>query len=279
MLQLVRRTPRTADEHRWDPQHRRIDDALLADVDAVINLAGAAIRPPPVDQRLQANLLTAGSTRRRRSARRWPRRRRRPVASRVLLNASAVGYYGDTGDRDRRPRRTPPGTDFLAQLCVAVGGGHRAGRRGGRARGAPAHRAGPRPDGDARPGAGPALPARASAGASGSGRQYWPWISLRDEIGAIRHLLVADVPGPVNLTAPDAGDERGVHRSELGRVLHRPTLLPVPASRSARARGVRPRRASSAASGRVPAKLQDSGYAFSHTDLAAALPRRPSPGR
>ena len=44
---LVRRTPRTADEHRWDPQHRRIDTALLADVDAVVNLAGTPIRPRP----------------------------------------------------------------------------------------------------------------------------------------------------------------------------------------------------------------------------------------
>ena len=47
VLRLVRRTPRTADEHRWDPQHRRIDPALLADVDAVINLAGASIAPRP----------------------------------------------------------------------------------------------------------------------------------------------------------------------------------------------------------------------------------------
>ena len=63
----------------------------------------------------------------------------------------------------------------------------------------------------------------------GNGRQYWPWISLTDEIGAIRHLLTADVSGPVNLTGPDAGDQRRVHRrSWAGSCTGRP-CCPVPA--------------------------------------------------
>ena len=64
-------------------------------------------------------------------------------------------------------------------------------------------------------------------GRLGSGRQYWPWISLRDEIDAIRFLLTADVSGPVNLTAPTPVTNAEFTR-ELGRVVHRPTVLAVP---------------------------------------------------
>src|SRR3712207_7176980 len=59
VLRLVRRTPRTADEHRWDPRHRRIDPALLRDVDAVVNLAGAPILPRPFTEGYRQRLLTS----------------------------------------------------------------------------------------------------------------------------------------------------------------------------------------------------------------------------
>src|SRR5688500_20315678 len=59
VVRLVRRTPRTADEHRWDPQHRRIDPTVLADVDAVVNLAGQPIRPRPWTRAYQAPLPTS----------------------------------------------------------------------------------------------------------------------------------------------------------------------------------------------------------------------------
>src|SRR5918994_7203053 len=59
VIRLVRRTPRTADEHRWDPQHRRIDPAVLADVDAVVNLAGEPIRPRPWTSAYKQRLLTS----------------------------------------------------------------------------------------------------------------------------------------------------------------------------------------------------------------------------
>ena len=67
MLRLVRRTPRTADEHRWDPQHRRVDPAVLRDVDAVVNLAGTAIRPtgrgpPSYKQRLLDSRVDSTTT-------------------------------------------------------------------------------------------------------------------------------------------------------------------------------------------------------------------------
>ena len=67
-----------------------------------------------------------------------------------------------------------------------------------------------------------------AAGKLGSGRQYWPWISLADEIGAIRFLLENDVPGPVNLTGP-APVRNSEFMAALGRIVHRPTVLPTPA--------------------------------------------------
>ena len=98
---LVRRTPRTADEHRWDPQHRRIDPGLLADVDAVINLGGTPIRPRPV----HAPATRSGCSRSRIDATTTISEALAAAAAadpgrpRVLLSASAVGYYGDTGSR------------------------------------------------------------------------------------------------------------------------------------------------------------------------------------
>ncbi len=59
VLRLVRRTPRTSDEHRWDPQHRRVDEDLLADVDAVINLAGTPIRPRPWTSGYRQSLVSS----------------------------------------------------------------------------------------------------------------------------------------------------------------------------------------------------------------------------
>src|SRR3954462_14688712 len=192
VLRLVRRTPRTADEHRWDPHHRRVDPARLADVDAVVNLAGPPIRPRPWTAGYKQQLLdsridstTTVSEALAAAAASDPGRRR------VLVSASAVGFYGDTGDRTV-DESAPAGSDFLAQLCVRW-----------EAATSPAEAAGVRVvllrtglvlDRSAmlmqvmgqifRLGLG---------GRLGDGRQYWPWISLTDEVGAIRHLLTADV--------------------------------------------------------------------------------------
>ena len=279
VLRLVRRTPRTADEHRWDPQHRRIDPALLADVDAVVNLAGTPIRPRPWTAGYKQQLLDS-----------------RVDATTTISEALAAAAAADPGRsgcccrrlgrrllrRHRRPawstRTAPAGTDFLAQVCARVGGGDRPGR--GRRASASCTCA-------------PAWCSAAAAlliqvlgplfrlglgGRLGSGRQYWPWITLADEVGAIRLLLTADVSGPVNLTAPEPVDQRRVHRASWAAVLHRPTLLPVP--------GVRPRRwrsASSAGSSvlggqrAVPERLRDAGLHV-HPHRPGLGPRaRPSP--
>jgi uncharacterized protein (TIGR01777 family) len=269
VLTLVRRTPRTADEHRWDPQHRRIDPAVLSDVDAVINFAGAPIRPRPFTSGYKERLVTSRldstttiSEAMAAAAAADPGRRR------VLLSASAVGYYGDTGSRTVT-ERDPAGTDFLAQLCVQW-----------EAATAPAEAAGIRV---VRLRSGLVLGHSAMlvqvlgrvfrlglGGRMGSGRQYWPWIGLADEVGAIQHLLAADVSGPVNLTGPTPVTNADF-TAELGRQVHRPTLLPVPAFALKLALGEFGRSSVVGGQRALPVRLQESGYEFTHAELASAL--------
>jgi hypothetical protein len=269
VIQLVRRTPRTADEHRWDPQHHRIDDALLADVDAVINLAGTPIRPRPFTssykQRLLQSRLDATTTISEAMAAAVASD---PSRKRVLLSASAVGFYGDTGSRTVTEQDLA-GSDFLAQLCAQWEGAT-----------APAEAAGVHV---VHLRTGLVLDRSAMlvqvlgtvfrfglGGRMGNGRQYWPWISLADVIGAIRHLLTADIAGPVNLTGPDPVTNADFTK-ELGRQVHRPTVLPVPAFALKLALGEFGRSSVAGGQRAIPVRLQESGYEFTHTDLTSAL--------
>jgi len=266
VLRLVRRTPRTADEHRWDPQHRRIDRALFADVDAVVNLAGTPIRPRPwtrgYKQQLADSRLDSTATVSEALAAADPERRR------VLLSASGIGYYGDTGETTV-DESAPAGGDFLAGLCV----------RWEQAT-APAEEAGVRVV-RLRTGLvlGPGAPLvsilglvfRAGLGGRiGSGRQYWPWIGLADEVDAIRFLLTADVTGPVNLTGPEPVTNAEFTRA-FGRVVHRPTVLTVPRAAVSLALGEFGRSSVLAGQRAVPAKLEAAGFRFTHRDVESAL--------
>jgi uncharacterized protein (TIGR01777 family) len=269
VIRLVRRTPRTADEHRWDPRHRQVPPGLLDDVDAVVNLAGAPIRPRPwtrsyrqqlASSRLDATATIADALASAATA--------DPSRPRVLVNASGIGYYGDTGDALVR-EDAPPGQDFLAQLCVqweaatsraAESGVRVVLLRTGLVLG---------------PGAMLVkvlgLVFRLGLGGRlGSGRQYWPWISLRDEIDAIRYVLTRDVSGPVNLTAPTpVTNAEFTH--ELGRVLRRPAVLPVPAFAISAALGEFGRASVLGGQRAIPAKLLDAGFEFTHAELHEAL--------
>jgi uncharacterized protein (TIGR01777 family) len=269
VIRLVRRTPRTADEHRWDPQHRRIDPALLADVDAVVNLAGESITPRPwtrayeqrlVTSRVQSTLTISEALATVAAA--------DPGRRRVLLSGSGTSFYGDTGDRPIT-EDSPAGTGFLAEMPARW-----------EAATAPADAAGVRV---VHLRTGLVIAPRAPlmrvlglvfrlglGGRIGSGRQYWPWIALADWIGAVRHLLTADVSGPVNLTAPTPVTNAEFTRT-LGAVLNRPTVLPVPGFPLVLA--LRDFGRSSVVGGQraLPSRLLESGYEFGCTDLAEAL--------
>jgi len=269
VLRLVRRTPRSTEEHRWAPEHRRIDPALLADVDAVVHLAGEPIRPRPwtraYQQRLRDSRLDGTTTISEALA---AAAADDPGRKRVLVSGSGIDYYPDSGDQPVT-EDDGPGDSFLARLCVEWEAGT-----------APAAEAGVRVV-NLRTGLvlGPGAPLVSIlglvfrlglGGRVGSGRQYWPWISLTDEVEAIVHLLGSDVSGPVNLTAPNPVTNAEFTRT-LGQVLHRPTPLPVPGFALSLTLGDFAR--SSILGGRraLPRKLLDSGFTFAHTDLDGAL--------
>ena len=269
VLRLVRRTPRTADEHRWDPQHRRIDPALLSDVDAVVNLAGTPIRPRPFtagykeqlrSSRLDSTITVSEALAAAATA--------DPGRRRVLLSASAVGYYGDTGDRPVQ-EDAPPGSDFLARLCVDWEAATRAAEDAGVR---VVHlRTGLVVGRDAMLVRILGLVFRAGLGGRmGSGRQYWPWISLDDEVDAIRFLLTADVSGPVNLTGPAPVTNAEFVR-RLAAAVHRPAVLPVPGPVLSLALGEFGRSSVLAGQRAVPAALERAGYQWTHRDLDDAF--------
>lgn len=268
VLQLVRRTPRTVDEHRWDPQVHRIDPAILQGVDAVVNLSGVGVG----DRRWSAKHKRAVLTSRVETTSTLSRglaaaAAEDPDRARVLLNASAVGWYGDTGDRVV-DEEAPAGHDFLARVCVdweaatapATEAGVRVvnlrtglvlGRGGLLARLLPIFRLG-------------------LGGRLGDGRQYLPWISQDDEVGAIRFLLAGSVSGPVNLTAPDPVTNAEFTRA-LGRAVGRPAKLVVPGLALRLVLGEFADVGALAGQRAVPARLQAAGYRFAHTDVDSAL--------
>ncbi|MFF4322361.1 TIGR01777 family oxidoreductase [Streptomyces sp. NPDC001568] len=261
VVRFVRRAPAGPDEARWDPAAGRVDPAGLAGCGAVVHLAGAGV-----------------------GDRRWSAAYKREIRdSRVLGTAAiaqavaaldspppvlvcgtAVGYYGDTGDRPV-DETAPAGHGFLPSVCVEW-----------EAAAAPARDAGVRTV-FARTGLvvaaeggawGKLFPVfRAGIGGRlGNGRQYWSYISMHDEIAALRHLIdTPELSGPVNLTAPEPLTNREI-TAAMGRVLHRPTLFPVPAPALRVAIGEFADDV--LGSQRVrPARLLESGFVFRHPGI------------
>jgi uncharacterized protein (TIGR01777 family) len=187
----------------------------------------------------------------------------------VLLSGSAVGFYGDGGEAVLT-EASPRGAGFLSDVVVAW---EEAAR--------PAADAGIRtvllrtgvvlsPAGGAMAKTLP-LFKLGLGGPIGRGKEWWPWIALDDEVGAIVHLLTADVRGPVNLTAPAAVRNRDYTKA-LGRALHRPTVLPVPKFAPALLLGRELARSLLGDSQRVaPERLLASGYTFRHDSIDDAL--------
>ncbi|MDV3220787.1 TIGR01777 family oxidoreductase [Intrasporangium sp.] len=264
---LVRRPSGASDEVAWDPQSGTLDPNLLAGVDAIVNLAGAGIgdkrwndehKRLVLTSRLDATRTIVGSiaTERQRSGR---------IVR--LVNASAVGYYGDRGD-EVLAESSPPGTDFLASVVVAW---EQAALAAEPDASVAVIRTGlvMSPDGGAfKP---LLLLSRLGLGGPlGSGRQWWPWITLTDEVRAIAHLVDdPDLTGAFNLAAPDEARQADIARA-LARALHRPAVLPVPqfalrAVIGEFADGI-------VASQRVhPERLAAAGFVFEQPDLASAV--------
>lgn len=216
---IVRRPSSNPDEITWDPATGSIDLASLEGVDAIIHLAGAGVgdkRWNPVYKetirrsRVEGTETIAGAV--------------ASVRPQVFISSSAIGWYGETGNR-AVTEKDRAGDDFLAKVCceweaaadlagdvrtVKLRTGLVLDRKGGAlGRMIPLFKAG-------------------IGGRLGSGQQWWSWITLRDQIGAIKHLLESEFSGPINLVSPNPATNSEV-TAALARALHRPALLPVPA--------------------------------------------------
>jgi uncharacterized protein (TIGR01777 family) len=266
-IRLVRRDPAPgADEIRFVPAEGSVDATSLEGVDAVVNLAGAGIADHRWTEEYRRLLVSSrvGST--ELLARAMAGLDRPPS---VFLSGSAIGYYGDGGDRARTEDSEPAG-DFLGQLCVdweaATGPAIEAGIRTALLRTGIVLSA----DGGALPKLLP-LFKLGVGGPFGSGRQYMSWIGIADQVGAMLHLLDNDIAGPVNLTAPEPVTN-ATFAETLGQVLHRPSWLPVPAFGPRLALGRQRADALMFDSIRaLPGALESAGYRFLAPDLEHAL--------
>jgi hypothetical protein len=222
---LVRRPARSPREIPWDPATGYLNPADLAGVDAVVNFGGASLAHLPWSPAYRRTILDSRTTPTTLLARTLATMADPP---RVLLQASAVGYYGDRG-AEVLTEASPRGAGFLADVVAQW-----------EAATAPAEQAGIRV---VHLRTGSVALARTGNGSSrmivtatrlglggplGPGTNYWSWITTADHAAAAVHLLDADVAGPVNLTAPNPVTQREVIAT-LARALHRPALVRVPA--------------------------------------------------
>ena len=257
------RAPWLEQVFRWDAMAAPASAEALSGVDAVVNLVGERIAIPLTAAKKRAVLES-----RQAGTRHLVQGLSLATPSpRVLISASAVGYYGDHGDAEV-VEETPPASHFLAQVSLAWE--HEAaqarelglrvaimriglvlGPRGGAL--APLLR----------------LAKLGLGGPLGSGRQWWPWIHLDDVIGLMRHALERDIEGVFNATAPQPVRQREFARV-LGRVLHRPAFIPAPAFALKLILGemapevLWSRRV-------IPRRAQETGFRFQFPELEPAL--------
>ena len=267
VTRLVRRPARSADEVPWQPSTGQLDPATLTAADAVINLAGAGVGDkrwtPGYKAEIRASRVDGTGTIAQTIA-------HLPAADRprTLLQASAVGWYGDTGDQ-KVTEESPAGTGFLADVC-----------RVWEAAARPAEDAGPRVvimrtglpldqnGGLLKP---QMIPFRLGVGARlGGGHQWLPWISLEDWLRAVEFLLAdGDVAGPVNVVGPEPVTN-AEFTATFARVLNRPAVLMIPGLALQIALGgfggeaLKSQRV-------MPGVLERAGFSWTHPTLESAL--------
>lgn len=264
VTRLVRRSANQPDEVEWHPERQPLDPAVLAGSKAVVNLGGASIGHLPWTPKYRRTLI---------SSRLQPTRTLAEAIRLVgaeaphFVSASAVGFYGDRPG-EQLTELSGPGETYLARLCrewerAALDAGDHA--RVALLRTAPLLH----PQAVLKPLV--TLTRLGLSGPLGGGRQVWPWISLADEVGAIKHVIAHGITGPVNLTGPETASANDIGR-ELARQLRRPYAIPAPkpALRLALGRDAADSLLLADASV-LPETLGDSGYAFIHPTVALAI--------
>jgi uncharacterized protein (TIGR01777 family) len=216
---LVRRATVAPDEIRWDPKTGYVDIGALRGVDAVIHLAGVGVGDKRWTKRYKSEILNSrllGTTAIANAV--------AEVKPQVFISASAIGWYGDSGNR-AVVESDSVGNDFLAAVCREWEG---AADLAGEVRTVKL-RTGLvlDPTGGA---LGRMLPLFrfGLGGKLGSGKQWWSWITLHDVVRAIVFCLEKKISGPVNLTSPNPVTNQEF-TSALARAMKRPALFPAPA--------------------------------------------------
>ncbi len=265
VTRIVRKPAVGPAEISWDPSAGIIDASRLEGMDAVVHLAGAGVGDHRWTDAYKQQILDSRVLSTRTLVDALCSLEAKPA---VLISASAIGWYGDTGATPV-DESAPAGNGFLAdvvcqweaasQPAAAVGirvvnprtGLVVSSKGGAWARMFPLFKAG-------------------LGGKLGNGRQYWSWISLRDEVAALQFAIDHDgLSGPVNFTGPQPVTNAEVTKA-MGAILHRPTLLPAPAAALKAALGEFSIEVLGSA--RVmPAKLQQAGFAFQDTTISAAI--------
>lgn len=265
---LVKRIPDGVRVVKWDGKSAQGWGNWVEGADAIVNLAGASIGIPPVPwtksrkENIRASRVNAGHAvvEAIRSAKSKPR---------VLVQQSAVGYYGPRGD-ELIEENESAGKDFLSQVCVdweasTAEASSLGVRRVVVRTGLPLTFKG---------GVLPwlALPFRFFAGGPmGSGKQYVPWIHIADEIGAIQFLMGDETThGAYNLSAPNPLSNEAFSRA-VGHALERPSWLPLPGFAMSFALGELADLLLLSGQRQVPTRLLEAGYKFQFTDADTAL--------
>ncbi|MGE0610538.1 MAG: TIGR01777 family oxidoreductase [Pirellulales bacterium] len=253
-------------DYAWDPETGEIGAGGCDGIDSVVHLAGESIASGRWSEAKKARIRDSRVIVTRKLCERLATLDQPP---KVFVCASAIGVYGDRGD-ELLDEESPPGNGFLPDVC-----------REWEAAAQPAVDRGIRvvhvrfgivlsPRGGALKQM--LLPIKSGAGGPiGNGRQYWSWVALDDCLGAIHHVLQEEsVVGPVNIVAPNAPTNRDFTRT-LGKVLHRPTIAPLPGF-VARLMLGEMADALLLASARVrPKRLEQTGYEFREPELGPAL--------
>ncbi len=262
---LVRRPAQNTNEVSWSVINQTIESEKLEGVDAVVHLAGENIvgrwtqdkKKRIRDSRVQGTRFLSESL---------ANMKDKP---KVLVCASAIGYYGDRGDT-QCVESTPAGTDFLSEVCQewedATSAASQAGIRVVNLR------------------IGVVLSAKGGAlqkmlppfklglgGPLGNGEMYWSWVSIDDVAGAILHCIkTPSLSGPVNATAPEPQKNK-VFTQVLAKTLKRPAIFPVPQFAARLLMGEMADALLFASTRVIPQKLLDSGYVFKHPQLHDAM--------
>lgn len=261
---LVRRAPANSDEIQWLTDDAPLDPSVLEGVHAVVGMNGASIGKFPWTRSYKSTLLWSRIT---------PTRTLAAAVKAlgndapVFVSASAVGYYGSSPGV-RLTEQSALGSTFLADICgewenAARGAGDKA--RVVLTRTAPVvHR-----QGVLKPLV--LLTKLGVSGPIGRGTQAWPWISLQDEVAAIRHTIDADIAGPVNLTGPTRATANDLGFA-LAQAMNRPFLVRAPEWGLKLALGKDATEALLTSDADVvPEVLEKSGYVFAHPTVEAAV--------